>query len=180
MKTFSFAAIISLTVAASLLASHAFAQSNEVPGNLSKSDFKFACEAATGGKTEVELGRIATQKASAASVKRFGEQMVTDHSKAGSNLERIAVQHNAVLPTRPTAKQQKEIGRLSGLSGAEFDREYVKLMLEDHKKDLKEFQSAAKSADAADLKSFATETSTVVQHHLEMVKALDTEGKFSK
>ncbi len=76
------------------------------------------------------------------------------------------------MPDQPTAKEQKEIDRLNGLSGNEFDKEYVSLMVKDHEKDLKEFQHAAKKAENPELKSFAAETSSVIEQHLQMAKNL--------
>ena len=148
------------------------ADTNASPGHLSKADFEFATTAATGGAMEVALGQIASQKAASPGVKQFGEQMVTDHGQAGEKLKQIALAQGATLPDQPTAKQQKEIDRLNGLSGEAFDKEYVSLMVKDHEKDLKEFQSASRKTENADLRSFAVETTSVIEHHLHMVKSL--------
>ena len=56
-------------------------------GSMSKSgvgpaDKKFVEKAAQGGMAEVELGQLATQKASSDDVKKFGQRMVDDHSEA--------------------------------------------------------------------------------------------------
>ena len=39
---------------------------------------------------EVELGKLATQKASSEDVKKFGQRMVDDHTKANDQLKQIA------------------------------------------------------------------------------------------
>ncbi len=139
-------------------------------GQLSASDYKFAKAAAEGGKMEVDLGKIAAQKSSNPSVQQFGQRMVTDHGKAGDKLKEIASKNGATLPAELTASQQKEVDRLNALSGEEFDKQYVALMVHDHKKDLKEFQHAAKTAENPDLKEFAATTATTIQEHLTMIE----------
>jgi putative membrane protein len=139
------------------------------PGQLSASDYKFAKEAARGGMMEVNLGKIASQKSANPIVQQFGQRMVTDHGKAGDQLKGIATKNGATLPDQLTAVQQKEVDRINSLSGEEFDKEYVALMVHDHKKDLKEFQRAAKTVENPDLKQFAETTSQTVQDHLNMI-----------
>jgi putative membrane protein len=146
---------------------------NENRGQFSASDYKFAREAALGGQMEVELGRIASQKAVNPSVQQFGQRMVTDHSKAGDKLKEIAMRNSATLPMELTATEQHEVNKLNKLSGQEFDKEYVSLMVKDHKKDLKDFQHAAKTADNADLRLFAQTTSVTIQEHLTMIEDID-------
>jgi putative membrane protein len=149
--------------------------SEGTPGQFSKSDFKFVKEAALGGMLEVSLGQLAATKATVPGVKQFGQQMVTDHGKAGDRLKQIATAHGATLPMELTPKQQKEVDRLNGLSGADFDKEYVSLMVKDHKKDLKEFEHEAKKADDSDLRTFAADTSSVVAQHYELIRNLDAQ-----
>src|SRR5262245_6133309 len=50
------------------------------------SDREFALEAARGGMMEVKLGKLATERAASDGVKKFGERMVKDHSKANKEL----------------------------------------------------------------------------------------------
>ncbi len=126
---------------------------------------------------EVELGRLAAQKGHSPDVKRFGERMVTDHSKANDELKQLAVRKGITLPAEPTAQQKQEKERLSKLSGVQFDREYMKLMVEDHDKDVKAFQDETHGAADPDIKSFAAKTLPTLQEHQKMAK--DINGKLS-
>jgi putative membrane protein len=153
------------------------APDQENRGTLTRSDYDFAVAASTGGSFEVAAGRIAAARGTLPAVKQFGEQMANDHSKAGDKLKDIVTSAGGALPAQPTAKQQKELDRLNTLNGSEFDKEYVALMVEDHKKDLKEFQKAAKRSDNYQLKSFAGETAQTVEHHLTLAKNLQDEIK---
>ncbi|MDB6018378.1 MAG: outer membrane protein [Pedosphaera sp.] len=141
-------------------------------GQLSAHDYKFVQEAAEGGMTEVALGQLAADKASDPAVKEFGQRMAQDHSKANQELMQIASQKGAALPTSTTSAEQKEVDRLKGLSGTDFDKAYMKRMVKDHKKDVKEFENAAKKAEDPDLKAFAVKTVPVLQEHLQMAESV--------
>jgi putative membrane protein len=112
---------------------------------LSNADRKFAREAAQGGLAEVELGRLATQKGQSDQVKQFGQRMIDDHTKANDQLKSVAAKDNITVPTSIDAKDQALKDKLSGLSGAEFDRNYMRSMVKDHEKDISEFQKEANS-----------------------------------
>src|SRR5262249_31698656 len=99
----------------------------------------FMQEAASGGLMEVELGKIAAQRASSSDVKEFGQRMVTDHTKANDQLKDLAASKNVTLHERLDAKQQAEVTRLSKLSGHEFDQSYMKTMTTDHERDVAAF-----------------------------------------
>jgi putative membrane protein len=137
---------------------------------VSAADKKFAHEAAQGGLAEVELGKLATEKGQNDKVKQFGQRMVDDHSTANSQLKQIAEKNNITLPTDISAKDQALKDKLSGLSGADFDRAYITAMVRDHQKDISEFQKQANSGTNADLKSFAAQTLPTLQDHLRMAK----------
>jgi len=163
-----------LLISVPLLVANALAAER---GQLSSSDYEFARDAATAGQFEVTAGRLAADKAMLPGVKQFGEQMVSDHSKAGEKLKAVVTSKGGTMPTELTSTQRREIDRLSRLTGADFDKAYTTLMVSDHKKVLKEFQKAAKHADDADLKAFAAETVPVVEHHLSMATSLEEQAK---
>jgi putative membrane protein len=142
---------------------------------LEGADHRFVTEAAEGGMAEVEMGKLATEKASSSDVKQFGQRMVDDHTKANDELKSLASKNGWNLPAGIGAKNQAEKDRLSKLSGAEFDRAYMKRMVTDHKKDVGEFQKEANSAKDSDLKNFASKTLPTLQEHLRLAE--DTERK---
>jgi putative membrane protein len=148
------------------------ADAPENRGQLSAADYKFAIAAARGGTLEVTLGNLA-QKSNEQAVKQFGQRMVDDHGKAGKQLTEIATQKGATLPPGISDEQQKEVDRLSLLTGPDFDRAYVAFMVRAHKTDLKDFQRAAQDVQDADLRTFATNMVPTIQEHLSMAEALD-------
>jgi putative membrane protein len=71
------------------------------------------------------------------------------------------------------AKHQKVMDRLSGLSGAEFDREYMKHMVKDHEDAVSDFQKQSTRAKDPDIKAFAARTLPALQEHLRMAREID-------
>src|ERR1700730_4840983 len=117
-------------------------------GNLQKparavSDATFAKKTAQGGMAEVKLGRLAQEKGTSNSVKKFGQRMVEDHTKAGDELKRAAAQENITLPDDVSAKDKATYNSLSKLSGAAFDRAYARDMVKDHEEDVADFNKEA-------------------------------------
>jgi putative membrane protein len=131
---------------------------------------KFFEEAAIGGMAEVELGKLASQKAASADVKQFGETMVKDHTAVNEQLATLAQQDGVTLPTEVDAKHKKLKDKLAKKEGAAFDKAYMDEMVKDHKKDISLFEKEAKKGDNTELKSFAQQTLPKLQEHLKMAQ----------
>ncbi|MGI9072982.1 MAG: DUF4142 domain-containing protein [Bryobacteraceae bacterium] len=146
---------------------------DEGSSNMLKStDTAFAMKAAQGGVAEVQMGKMAAEKASSPDVKAFGRQMVDDHTKANDDLNSVAEKKRMTLPTDMNAHQQDSYSKLRRLSRDEFDRAYVKDMVKDHEEDVKEFQKEANKGKDDDIKGFASRTLPVLQQHLDKIKSI--------
>ena len=144
---------------------------------LSDGDKKFMNESAQGGMAEVKLGELASQKGADAEVKAFGKKMVEDHSNANTELKSLATKKSLTLPADVNAEQKAMYDKLAKLSGAEFDKEYVKGMVEDHEKDVAAFKKQAESGQDADAKAFAAKTLPTLQKHFDSIKAIQAKMK---
>jgi putative membrane protein len=135
----------------------------------------FTNKAALGGMTEVELGKLAQEKAENPQVKDFGEMMVEDHGAANEKLKGLADSEGWTLPTTLDSEHKSDIEELAGKKGSEFDRAYIDLMVEDHKKDVELFEQASES-DSVDesVQQFAAETLPTLQKHLSTVEEIDS------
>jgi len=142
------------------------------PAGMSSQDHKFVMEAAMGGLAEVELGRVAAERGTSEAVKQFGQRMVDDHSKANQELMSLASTKGMTVPTALDDKHQKDVTKLSGMSGAEFDRAYAKMMLKDHEEDVKEFERQSTRGGDPDIRAFASKTLPTLQEHLQMARSL--------
>ena len=138
---------------------------------LSKDDSAFAMEAAMGGMMEVEAGRIAQSNATHDSVKAFGAMMVNDHTKANQDLM-TAVAGRVTIPTALPADKQKHLDEMRKMTGKAFDQHYIKMMSEDHSKDINKFEKEANSGTDPMLKQFAQNSLPVLRMHKERVEAI--------
>jgi putative membrane protein len=132
----------------------------------------FAIKAASGGMMEVQLGKIAQEKAVSQRVKNFGAMMVQDHTQANNDLKSRATAQNIALPAVPGAEEQQMIDHLNKKSGKDFDRSYMMMMLEDHKKDIAEFKNVINKCNNPSIKDFATQSLPILQKHLDSAEAI--------
>jgi len=140
-------------------------------------DAQFVAKAAEGGQFEIEIGKLAASKATDAAVKSFAQMLVDDHSVANDKLRQIATSHNVALPASLPDDKKKEIDQLSKLSGADFDRQFVKIVgIKDHHHDIDEFEKASRSAKSDDVKSFAQSTLPTLKKHLAAAEKLPSKG----
>lgn len=140
-------------------------------------DLEFMNAAAQGGMVEVALGLLAKMQGTSKEVKQFAEQMIIDHTKAGGELKQLAQGKKVVLPPDVSPTHKEIVAKLSKLKGAEFDREYVKAMVEDHEKDVTAFDATAKTAADADVKAYATKTLPTLRMHLQMIRDIQAKMK---
>ncbi len=124
----------------------------------------FMEKAAIGGMLEVELGKIAQKQGSDSRVKDFGALMVKDHGKANDELKSIAAVKNVTLPTTFPAKEQAHIDEMKKMSGKDFDKHYIDMMVNDHVKDIELFKTATNSPDTA-VNKFANKVLPIIQGH---------------
>lgn len=135
-------------------------------------DKMFLRKAAEGGIAEVKLGQLAAQKGSSDEVKAFGQKMVDDHTKMNDEMAQVADSLGVMLPKSMNKEDQAEYDKLNGLSGNDFDMEYLSFMVKDHHKDLHEFRmEAASHADPA-LRDEVVKAEGVIHDHTVMVDKL--------
>jgi|SRR5436309_11668860 putative membrane protein len=186
MKTSSYilriltGAALVITPAVALSQSSSTSSSSAMSANASSvpaTDKKFIREAAEGGMAEVELGKLATEKASSEDVKKFGERMVNDHSKANDELKQIASSKGVDLPSDLSVKDKMLKERLSKLSGDSFDKAYMQNMVKDHRKDVAEFSKESRSASDPEVKQFAGKTLPTLKEHLQKAESIAPSAK---
>lgn len=139
---------------------------------LAAADMEFFRSALGGGKAEVTLGELASEKADSADVRQYGQRLAQDHAKANEKLLEIARQKQLDEPADlpPDAKQLIE--RLSSLSGPEFDRQYITEMVSSHETTIDSFEQQAEGGQDPDLKSFAAEALPTLRSHLEQARTI--------
>jgi len=137
------------------------------------SDRAFVSKALEGGAAEIQLGQLAVQKSQSEDVKQFGQKMVSDHSQMADKwFKPVAQQLGVTIPKSPSKKDKKLIGKLEGLSGPEFDQEYIAAMVKDHRDDLKEFKNEAQNAQNPNVKQVAEQGTNVISQHLQLIEQI--------
>jgi putative membrane protein len=135
-------------------------------------DKMFLRKAAEGGIAQVKLGQLAAQKASSEDVKDFGQKMVDDHTKLNLEIAQVADSMGVMLPKSMNKEDQAEYDKLNGLSGNDFDVEYLSFMVKDHHKDLHEFRMEAGSHADPTLHNEVVKAQSVIHEHTVMVDKL--------
>jgi putative membrane protein len=142
---------------------------------LNSDDLTFVKNAAEGGKAEVELGRLAADKSSNLEVKAFANRMIRDHAKADQQLSSLAASKGVDLPSGKGLMNDATFLKLKVLSGKAFDKAYVGAMVDDHKKDVAEFEKQSESAQDPDVKKFAAKTLPTLREHLTSIEKLQSD-----
>ena len=108
---------------------------------VSNSDKNFVSDQLTDGMAEVELAKVARDHAASADVKQFAQMMIDDHTKAGDQLKQIATSNSIPVETKIDDKHQNLMDKLSKLNGADFDKEYMSAMMDDHQDAVSDLRS---------------------------------------
>jgi len=162
-----------VVMCAAVLAAAALPADDKKADNKPLTDQEFVMKAAAGGMHEVELGKVASTNAMDPEVKKFGERMVADHTKANQDLMTVAKQANINIPTALPADKQKELEKFRALKGADFDRAYMAHMVKDHDEDVALFTRASKDLQDPGLKGFATKTLPTLQDHQKQARQIN-------
>ena len=136
---------------------------------------QFITKAVQGNLAEVAMGQLAQQKASSDDVRSFGQMLEQDHSSANQQASSAASSLNVAVPTEPNKQQKATYDRMSKLSGTAFDREFVKHMVTDHRKDISDYQKEAKRSDGQ-VSEYAKATLPTLQKHLATAQSLAKGG----
>lgn len=133
-------------------------------------DNAFLTDAIKADTGEIQLGDLAQAKGTSKGLKDFGQTLVTDHGKAKDQASTLAEQADMPIPGEPKDEQKTELQKLQGLSGAAFDKEFLRFAIEAHKKDIAKFQEEANgTGPAADL---AKQQLPTLQKHLDIAQGL--------
>ena len=148
--------------------------------NMAGRDEDFIKDVAQASQVEIESSKLAVAKASNPEVKAFAEKLVKEHTEASAELMALVHSKNAMWsaddPGMKAKKQKHE--SLQRLTGAEFDKEYLEDMINDHEAAMALFgKQSAMGKDAA-IKAFADKTLPALRDHLKMAR--DLRAKIAK
>jgi putative membrane protein len=160
MKINAVGCCLVLGCAAMLMPHTAKAQSDD--------DKKFLAMAAQGDQNEIALSKAAQDKATNPDVKAFAGKMVDEHMKMTDSMKPYADSWGLTPPMGPDADHQKELDKLNGMSGKDFDKEYVDDMASDHTKALSAFTKEARDTKDVKFRASVLKGKTMVAAHKNM------------
>jgi len=123
---------------------------------------------------EIQSGQLASEKAQIADVKSFGKEMTDDHTETTDDLKELIDDEEikVELPSQLDEQHQANLGKLKGLSGPQFDKEYVRMQIDAHQKAVALFESYAAAGENDDIKDWAEDTLPTLKEHLENAQKL--------
>lgn len=146
-------------------------------GKVSAEDKHFMKDAMEGDMAEIQLAKLAQQKASSDQVKQFAQRMIDDHTKLDAQMKPMAQQFGVEAPTDLDAKHKAIEAKLQNLSGEQFDQEYIKEMVSDHRQDDQAFLREESSASSPELKNAVTQAEPIISEHLRMAQDIEKSMK---
>ena len=130
---------------------------------------------------EIEMGRLAMRRSTAAAIKDYGKMLVTDHQKNDRELMAIAKKHGQMIPKESSLSDQDKsdmkdekdaVKKIQAMKGADFDREFLQMTVQDHEKDLARVDTAIGEVQADDLKTALQDMKPVLQRHADKARDL--------
>lgn len=135
-------------------------------------DKQFLAKASQGGYDEIQLSKLAETKATNPQVKAFAHKMVVEHTALGERMQPFAQAWGLSAPMSLDPDHQAEYDKLNGLSGMDFDKEYMNVMVKDHHGALDLFNEEAKTTTDMKFKPAVLHGQSVVAAHTHMADSL--------
>jgi putative membrane protein len=131
----------------------------------------FLKNAAQGDQSEVTLGNLAAQRGASAGVKDYGRRLASDHRAHLGKVQGLARRMHVALPAGMKPDARAAYRTLQRLRGAAFDRMFVQHMVADHRKDIGDYESQARSGDRQTA-ALARDTLPTLREHLRIAERL--------
>ncbi len=145
-------------------------ESNERKEEMNQEQADFLVEAANSGMKELEMAKLAVDKAQHKRVKSFAKMMVNDHEQLNRDLKELATQKQLTLPAAVAPAQQTEINDLKRKSGTDFDKRFMELMQQEHERDVRKYEDASENHKDSEVQVFAAKTLPKLRAHLDSAR----------
>ena len=142
---------------------------------LNTADQTFLRAAAIGNRAEADLGKLASEKGSAAAVKDFGRRMATDHGTTLDSLQKLARANETLLPREPDPDHRVVMQQLREAEAGAFDIEYIRAQVAEHQRTATLLVYQIGAGQSEQVRNFAKETLVHVMDHLAAAKQINAE-----
>lgn len=137
-------------------------------------DKQFIRSAVQTGLADVKLATLATQKGGS-DVKDLAQKLADDHAAMDKDLDAVADQMGVMLPKKMTKDDQAEYEKLNGLSGKDFDTEYLTYIAKAHWQTVHSFYMEASVAANSDLQAEVVKALGTMHQHFGMIAKVATD-----
>jgi putative membrane protein len=139
-------------------------------------DERFIRNAVQNGIADVKIGMLAVEKGGP-EVKDLGKKMVDDHTQINKDMGEVAELLGTMLPKKMSKEDEAEYQKLNGLSGKDFDAEYLTYISKSHFQDLHTFHMEASVASEPELVAEVVKAMHTMHEHLGLIaKTAEAEG----
>ena len=144
------------------------------------SDAQIASIVVTANQVDIDAGKLATSKATNPEVKKFGQQMVTDHTGVNKQATTLVTKLKVTPEDNSTSQSlkaggDKNIANLKSLKGAEFDKAYIDNEVTYHQAVIDAIdKTLVPSAQNAELKALLVKVRPAFVAHLEHAKMIQS------
>src|SRR5262245_43898485 len=146
-------------------------------------DAQIAHIVVTANQVDIDAGKLAASMGSNPEVKKFGEQMVTDHTGVNKMAVDLATKLKVTPADNPTSKSlkdggEKNVANLKSLKGAAFDKAYIEHEVAYHQAVLDAVdKTLIPGASNAELKALLVKVRPAFVAHLEHAKKVQSSLK---
>ena len=140
---------------------------------LSRQDKDFLDFAALVNQQEIRMGVLGVKKAELPATKAFARFMVQDHIELESQLAALANAEHVQVANGIGEEGRQAMQKLEPLNGLQFDREYMRGMVQGHMKVVQHFHEAGSTAQSPAVRALAAQGLPILQQHLALAQAVE-------
>ena len=115
-------------------------------------------KAAEAHLADLDMARVAKMHSKSGAVKSYAGLILKEHQESLQDLTKLMRQKNIAQPETFDGETKQDIDRMASLSGPEFDREFINMMVAGHEKTLKLFRDVSFTAHDIDVQDYVDAT----------------------
>lgn len=146
-------------------------QTNQQTGLFKMDPQEFVKESANFNLYEIQMGKLAQEKAQNKEVKEFAKKMVNHHQNQMQELKKVA--NNYQVPQNLEEDKKSDINDLKEKTGADFDNRFMDMVIDSHEDAIERLSKATEDIKDSTLVKYTASTIPVAKSHLEKARELN-------
>ncbi len=135
-------------------------------------DEQFVVKAMECAHSEVERADLAKKRSDNAEVRKLAETLSREHDQCRKDLLKSASDLKTAVVSGLSKEHKECMEKLGKLEGKEFDREYLKTVIDSHQKTIRLFEGEARDGMNESLRAHAKKIVPVLQDHRKQAQKL--------